>query len=141
MPTNTEQQKRLDLDINVFAAWQDGPANWRDAISAVAQQAWEQTRRTLPAQGQLAQACKEIMAKDRPLGQALEEAAFEVAVTAAALGGVFGYALARTWPAGIDGLGEWPAVAWRFAGLDDWIAAWQDLEREISETGGPADVT
>ena len=131
----TEQQMRRDPAIDVFAAWGDGPANWRDAISAVAQQAWERTRRTLPTQGQLTQACEEIMAKDRPLGQALEQAAFEVAVTAAALGGVFGYALARTWPAGIDGLSEWPAVAWRFADLDDWIAVW----REASEGGAPSE--
>ena len=123
---SSNQSKRIP-DFSPFSAWYHSgePAHeaddcascdWRTALQDLVIRGWAE-RRPL-SQDRLQLAIYDVAKGNEALGLRVEGLVNDVVTTALEFASLFGFALARTWPAGFEELDGWPAAAWILAGFD-----------------------
>lgn len=73
-----------------------------------------------------------IAPSSRAERSALIDGAAAIAFEAVEFGARLGFALARTWPDTAEGFADWPAAAWRYAEMGDWIARQRQASAETA---------
>ena len=119
---NLAKQELEREPLSTFYAWSElVPTGWQTAVVSAAELAWGDH----PEAQRLHETWSTLMDKvsdiEREHGIKFKiEEDFEYTATsrAIAFGAAFGFAMARTWPEGPEGLDGWSARAWEYAGLD-----------------------
>ena len=120
--TEPQEPDPASNNISTFAAWAELlPTSWQTAVVSAAELAWHEHPESKRLHEQWSTVLDQLFDVEREHKVKLKiEEDFEYIATsrAIAFGATLGFAMARTWPAGVEDLDGWSARAWEYAGLD-----------------------